>query len=92
MADEKKRRVQNLENKDLRAGESLLRELFYDCYKHRGRIYRLNFIRGLFFGLGTILGGTILVAILVASMSIFIHIPGGLGDFFRWIIDTIQKR
>ncbi|MCL1839770.1 DUF5665 domain-containing protein [Candidatus Saccharibacteria bacterium] len=92
MAGVRKRRVQNLENKDLRAEEALLREIFYDFYKYRGRIYRVNFVRGVFFGLGSLLGGTIVVALLIGLMTLFIQIPGGLGDFFRWIIDTIQKR
>jgi hypothetical protein len=49
-------------------------------------------VRGVFFGLGSLLGGTIVVALLIGLMTLFIQIPGGLGDFFRWIIDTIQKR
>jgi len=52
----------------------------------------VNFVRGLFFGLGSVLGGTIVVAILIALMTIFINVPGGLGDFFRWIIDSLQSR
>ena len=92
MAGVRKRRIQNLENKDLGAEEALLRELFYDFYKYRGRIYRLNFVRGVFFGFGSLLGGTILVALLVGLMSLFIQTPGGLGDFFKWLIDTIQRR
>ena len=92
MAGVRKRRAQNLVNKDLAAEESLLREIFYDFYKYRGRIYRVNFVRGLFFGLGSVLGGTIVVAILIALMTIFINVPGGLGDFFRWIIDSLQSR
>ena len=92
MAGVRKRRQRNLENKDLAAEEALLREIFYDFYKYRGRIYRVNFIRGLFFGLGSVLGGTIVVAVLIALMTLFIHVPGWLGDFFRWIIDTLQRR
>jgi len=88
----RKRRQRELENKDLAAEEKLLREIFYDFYKYRGRIYRVNFFRGIFFGLGSVLGGTILVAILVMLLTLFIHIPGGLGDFFRWILDTLQNR
>ena len=92
MAGVRKRRVQNLENKDLAAEETLLREIFYDFYKYRGRIYRVNFIRGVFFGLGSVLGATVVVAILVGMMSLFTSASGGLGDFFRWVIDTIQRR
>jgi hypothetical protein len=92
VAGVRKRRQQNLENKDIGAEEALLREIFYDFYKYRGRIYRVNFIRGLFFGLGSVLGGTIVVAVCVTLLSLLIQIPGGPGDFFKWIIDTIQRR
>ena len=92
MAGIRKRRQQSLENKDLAAEEVMLREIFYDFYKYRGRIYRVNFVRGIFFGLGSILGGTIVVAILVALLTLWANLPGGLGDFVRWIIDTLQRR
>lgn len=92
MAGIRKKRQQKLENKDLAAEEAMLREIFYDFYQHRGRIWRVNFIRGLFFGFGSVLGGTIVIALVVMLFSLFIHIPGGLGDFFKWIIDTIQNR
>ena len=92
MTKVRKRRQQNLENKDLAAEEAVLEQLFYDFYRYRGRIYRVNFVRGLFFGFGSILGGTILIALLVMTLTLFIQIPGGLGDFFRWIVDIIQNR
>jgi len=75
----------------LAAEETLLREVFYDFYKYRGRIYRLNFVRGIFFGLGSLIGGTIVVAVIIGLLTLFIQIPGGLGDFFKWIIDSLQR-
>lgn len=92
MAGIRQKRRQKLENKDLAAEEVMLREIFYDFYRYRGRIYRINFIRGIFFGLGSLLGGTILVAVLVMIFTFFVQIPGGLGDFFKWIVETIQNR
>ena len=87
-----KKRQQKLANKDLAAEEAILDNLFYDIYKHRGRVYHVNFWRGVFFGLGSILGGTLVIALLLALLSLLVQIPGGLGDFIRWIIETIQKR
>lgn len=92
MAGVRKRRAQNLENKDMWAEEALLREIFYDFYKYRGRIYRVNFFRGIFFGLGSVLGATVVVALLVGMISLLTPISGGIGDFFRWVIDTIQRK
>ena len=86
------KRQQKLAHKDLLAQEAILNDLFYDIYRNRGRIYGINFIRGIFFGFGSILGGTILIAIVIALLSLLVQIPGGLGDFFRWVIETIQNR
>jgi len=85
-----KKRQKKLENKDLEAEEAFLREIFYDFYKYRGRVYWMNFVRGIFFGFGSILGGTIVVALLVAILTTFHQIPGGLGDFFRWLVDILR--
>ncbi len=81
-----------LAKNDQLAAQDLLQDFFNDFYTHRGRIYRVNFFRGVWFGLGTFLGGTIIVAVVIFILSWLIQIPGGLGDFFRWIMDTLQKR
>lgn len=58
------------------ARRTLMEELFNDYYKERRNIYKVNFFRGIFFGLGSVLGGTIVVALIVWSLSFFVHIPG----------------
>ena len=64
----------------------LLNDMFNDLYSNRKRIYRLNFFRGVFFGFGTFLGGTVVVAMLVWFLSRFIDWP-----FIEKIVDTIQR-
>ncbi len=54
----------------------MLEELFNDIYKNRIRIYKINFVRGIFFGLGSVLGGTVVVALVVWILSFFVNIPG----------------
>lgn len=56
--------------------ENLIEELFYDFNRNRVQVYKMNFVRGIFFGLGSVLGGTVLVALLAWVLSFFIHIPG----------------
>ena len=46
------------------ARQNVLEELFYDFNRNRVRVYKMNFFRGIFFGLGSVLGGTILVALI----------------------------
>lgn len=58
------------------AKREMLEELFNDMYKSRRRIYQVNFFRGIFFGLGSVLGGTVVVAVLVWILSFFVQIPG----------------
>ena len=58
-----------LSKKDRKARQVMLDEVFYDVYPRLGRIYKVNFFRGIFFGLGTFIGGTIVVALVVALLS-----------------------
>ena len=79
----------NSQNKAAR--KTILEELFQDFYRDRLAVYRMNFIRGIAFGLGSVLGGTILVAIAVWIMSQFVDWPG-IGDYFESLRDTLQTR
>ena len=93
MSHIRKIRQKKLDNQELSAEEAVLEDLFYDLYRHRGSIYRVNFIRGIFFGLGTFIGGTIVIAVVIIILSWIMSIaPGNFHDFFQWIIQTLQHR
>lgn len=66
--------------------KAFLEEMFNDIYSERRRIYGVNFFRGLFFGLGTFLGGTVVVALLVWLLSRFVDWP-----FVEKIIEALQR-
>ena len=72
------------------ARRALLEELFNDLYNDRRNIYVMNFVRGLFFGFGTFLGGTIVVAIVAALLSLFVELPF-IGQSVEKAKDTIQS-
>ena len=56
-----------------------LQELFEDVYvTNRTRIILTNFMRGIAFGLGTFIGGTIVVALMLWVVSV-------TTDFFPWM-------
>lgn len=57
------------------ASANLLDELFNDMYKYRLKIYRLNFIRGILFGAGSIIGGTLVIAMILWILSLFDQFP-----------------
>jgi hypothetical protein len=74
------------------AEKTLLEELLQDMYAHRRQIYQINFVRGLFFGLGSVLGGTILIALLVWLLPQLGAIIPFLSDFIQDILDALSSR
>lgn len=75
---------------ELGARRAVLEDLFYDFHSSRKQVYAMNFVRGMFFGVGSILGGTIVVALLVWLLSWLTDIPGGFGDFIQYVVDVVQ--
>lgn len=72
------------------ARRRMLDELFHDWYIDRKRIYWMNLMRGIFFGVGSLLGGTIVVALLLWLLSVLGGAPI-IGDFFVEVSDTIEE-
>ena len=88
--------VQKLKRKIKKDNETgsrraVLEDLFYDFNASRAEVYKMNFIRGIFFGFGSIMGGTILVALIVLILSWLADIPGGVGDFIQYVVDVVQS-
>jgi len=73
------------------ARRSMMEELFNDYYDDRRNVYKMNFIRGIFFGLGTVIGGTIIVATIVWGLSFFVDIPG-IGDAAQKAQDSLENK
>ncbi len=73
------------------AREEMLEEMFHDMYRNRSRVYKVNFVRGIFFGLGSVLGGTVVLAVILWIFSWFVDVPL-IGEWLRRIIDSIPSR
>lgn len=73
------------------ARENLIEELFYDFNRSKVQIFWVNFQRGIFFGIGSVLGGALIIAITVMILS-RIDLPGVLGDFIQQILDSLNAR
>lgn len=73
------------------AMSATLEELFQDMYTHRWKIYKMNLVRGVMFGFGTVIGGTIIVGLLLWAMSLFNHVPF-VGDVVGDVQHSIQKK
>jgi len=72
------------------ARNGLIEDLFYDFNRARAEVYKMNFIRGIFFGFGSVLGGTVVIALLAWMLSLFVDIPG-IGNSIQDIQQTIQR-
>lgn len=87
----KKSAAQNyVRGEQIGARRALLEELFNDLYNDRRNIYVMNFVRGIFFGFGTFLGGTIVVALVVALLSLFVQLPF-IGPSVEKAQDSLQQ-
>jgi uncharacterized membrane protein YfcA len=79
-------------NNEDTARRDVLEELFHDFNRSRVQIYRMNFVRGIFFGLGSVIGGTIVVALIIWLMSLASGFFPPLSDFFNGVTETIQSK
>ena len=92
MADSDDRTSENGRDfsKQRAAGQEVLQTLFDDLYDNRRRVYGLNFVRGIFFGLGSVLGGTLVLAFIVYILSWFIDLPL-IGEWIRSLMDVLPQ-
>lgn len=87
MSDEKK-----LGQLERGARAALIEDLFYDFNQRKSRVFMMNFFRGIFFGVGSVIGATIVVALIISLLNYFTDLPGGIGNFVKSIIDTVNNR
>ena len=87
----RKIREKKLKNDELTAEEQVLEDLFYDLYRNRGSVYKVNFFRGIFFGLGIFLGGTVIVALVIFLLTwISSLLPANLS-IIDWLLDVLKR-
>jgi hypothetical protein len=93
MKQHAKKAVENVKESNERGARSaVIEDLFYDFNRSRVQIYKMNFVRGIFFGLGSVLGGTIVVAILIWILTVVGGFFPPLHDFFNGVTHTIQSK
>jgi hypothetical protein len=74
------------------ARKAILEDLFYDFHKSRRQVYVMNLMRGIFFGVGSVIGGTLVVALVLSILGLLVDIPGGIGDFIQYIVNTVKQQ
>lgn len=88
-----KRQVKDGNEKGAR--EAVLEDLFNDFNRNRFTIYKFNFFRGIFFGLGSVLGGTVVLALIVWILNgVGLLVPavsGFTGDVVHSMNKTVDS-
>ena len=84
------RREAHMKKNETDAQRAMLEELFNDLYRNRVRIYKINFARGVLFGAGSALGGTIVIALIVWTLSLFVNLPV-VGELFEDAQHSIER-
>lgn len=76
-------------NKELEETAKAIQTIIESGYSSHHRVYKVNFIRGIFFGLGSALGATAILAVLIWIISLFSEVPL-IGDFIDAINNTVN--
>ena len=71
--------------------QALLEELFNDFNRNRYEIYKINFFRGIFFGFGSLLGGTMLIVLLVWVLNLTGQLVPSVAGFIDQILNVRQN-
>jgi hypothetical protein len=78
------------EDNERGARTALIEELFYDFNRSRAQVYVMNFVRGILFGAGSVIGGTIVIAALIWVFSMLANVVPPLDDFFNGVSNTLE--
>lgn len=79
-------------NNERDARVALIEELFYDFHRSRARVYTVNFVRGIMFGAGSVIGGTLVIALIIWMLTILGHVIPPLGSFFDNVSHILESR
>ncbi len=77
-------------NIDEKAAVQALEYLLAAGYVSKKRLYIENFVRGIFFSVGSVLGATIVIALLLWLLSLFSNLPF-IGEIVRNAQDSINN-
>lgn len=80
------------DNNERGARRALLEDIFNDMNRSRFTVYKMNFVRGIFFGFGSVLGATVLIAFFIWALNLTGALVPGLASFVNDIIHIIQQK
>jgi len=74
------------------ARQGIIEDLFVDFNRSKSQVYWMNFFRGIFFGIGSVLGGALIIALSALILGMFVDLPGGVGDFVQRVLEAMNSR
>ncbi len=86
----KKIKRSQAESAERSARRTLIEELFYDFHRSRAQVYVMNLIRGIMFGAGSVIGGTLVIALLIWVLSLLANVITPLDGLFNGISSTLE--
>jgi hypothetical protein len=75
---------------DTKAAVQALEYMFAAGYVNRKKLYLENFVRGIFFSVGSIIGATLVIALLLWILSLFDTAPL-IGNFVKSLKETLNS-
>ncbi len=69
----------------------MMRSIYESGYIDRNTMYKMSFLKGVVAGLGSVIGATIVIGLLVWILSLFDHTPV-VGPLFDNVQETIESK
>lgn len=82
--------AQKITSKQADEAAKALEALFASSYVDKKKLYIANFWRGIFFSIGTIVGATIVISLLLWLLSFFQEVPL-IGPVVENVTNTVQQ-
>jgi len=79
---------------DTKAAVQALEYLLAAGYVSKKKLYKENFVRGIFFSVGSIIGATLVIATLLWILSLFNQVPfiGNISQNVQNTLNTTQQK
>lgn len=74
------------------AERKIVDKLVLDAYGRKSKLLKFSFFQGVFFGLGSAIGGTIVLAMVIWVLARMVDWFPILGDFINKIIEYTGRR
>ncbi|MCU0667385.1 MAG: DUF5665 domain-containing protein [Patescibacteria group bacterium] len=80
----------NLTDKEYEKIGRSMEQVYVQGYANKGRLFYMSFVKGIGYGLGIFIGGTIVVGIVLSLLTRFEEVPV-LGELAKKINSSIEK-